>query len=29
MGGLGSGGYYRFGKKDRAEDCLILDVRRW
>jgi hypothetical protein len=29
MGGLGSGGYYRFGKKDRAEDCLSLDVRRW
>ena len=29
MGGLGSGGYYRFDKKDRAEDCLSLDVRRW
>ena len=29
MGGLGSGSYYRFDKKDRAEDCRSLDVRRW
>lgn len=29
MGGLGSGSYYRFGSKDRAEDCLNLDVRSW
>jgi hypothetical protein len=29
MGGLGSGNYYRFGKKDRAEACRSLDVRRW
>lgn len=29
MGGLGSGNYYRFGKKDTAEECRSLDVRRW
>ena len=29
MGGLGSGNYYRFGSKDRVEDCLSLDVRSW
>lgn len=29
MGGLGSGSYYRFGSRDRAEDCLSLDVRSW
>lgn len=29
MGGLGSGSYYRFGSKDRVEDCLSLDVRSW
>ncbi len=29
MGGLGSGTYYRFGKKDTAEECRSLDVRRW
>ena len=29
MGGAGSGTYYRFGSKDRAEDHLSVDVRRW
>src|SRR5215217_8656704 len=29
MGGLGSGDYYRFGKKDGVEDCRSLDVRGW
>ncbi len=29
MGGIGSGGYYRFGSKDRVEDHLSIDVRRW
>lgn len=29
MGGLGSGRYYRFGSKDRTEDCLSFDVRSW
>lgn len=29
MGGVGSGAYYRFGSKDRAEDHLSADVRRW
>jgi hypothetical protein len=29
VGGLGSGSYYRFGSKDRTEDCLSLDVRSW
>jgi hypothetical protein len=29
LGGLGSGSYYRFGSKDRTEDCLSLDVRNW
>lgn len=29
MGGLGSGIYYRFGSRDRVEDCLSLDVRSW
>lgn len=29
MGGLESGSYYRFGSKDRTEDCLSLDVRNW
>ena len=29
MGGLGSGGYYRFCAKDRVEDFRSLDVRRW
>jgi hypothetical protein len=26
---LGSGSYYRFGSRDRVEDYLSLDVRRW
>ncbi len=29
MGGFGSGSYYRFGSRDRVEDCLGLDVRSW
>jgi hypothetical protein len=29
VGGLGSGSYYRFGSKDRVEECLSLDVRSW
>jgi hypothetical protein len=29
MGGVGSGGYYRFGSKDRVEDHLSIDVRSW
>ncbi len=29
MGGPGSGFYYRFGSKGRAEDHLSADVRRW
>ena len=29
VGGTGSGGYYRFGSKDRVEDHLSVDVRRW
>ena len=29
MGGAGSGAYYRLGSKDRAEDHLSVDVRRW
>ncbi len=29
MGGLGSGNFYRFGARDRAEDCRSLDVLRW
>src|SRR5215212_9305493 len=29
MGGLGSGNYYRYGKKDTAEGCRSLDVRCW
>ena len=29
MGGAGSGFYYRFGSKGRAEDHLSADVRRW
>jgi hypothetical protein len=29
VGGLGSGSYYRFGSKDRTEDCLSFDVRNW
>ncbi len=26
---MGSGSYYRFGSKDRVEDCLSLDARGW
>jgi len=29
VGGWGSGGWYRFGKKDAAEDLLSIDVRAW
>lgn len=29
MGGPGSGGWYRSGKKDTAEDHRSIDVRRW
>jgi hypothetical protein len=29
VGGEGSGFYYRFGSKGRAEDHLSADVRRW
>jgi hypothetical protein len=29
MGGIGSGNWYRRGKKDTVEDCRSLDVRRW
>ncbi len=29
MGGTGSGAYYHFNSKDRAEDHLSVDVRRW
>lgn len=29
MGGIGSGTWYRWSKKDTVEDCRALDVRRW
>jgi hypothetical protein len=29
VGGPGSGNRYRFGSKQRVEDCLSLDVRSW
>ena len=29
MGGAGSGGWYRFNKKDAAEDVHSVDVRSW
>lgn len=29
MGGIGSGNWYRWDKRDAVEDCRSLDVRRW
>ncbi|MGI9048028.1 MAG: hypothetical protein ACR2GU_01375 [Rubrobacteraceae bacterium] len=29
MGGLNSGSWYRYDKKDTVEDCRSIDVRRW
>jgi hypothetical protein len=29
MGGIGSGRWYRWDKKNTVEDCGSLDVRRW
>jgi hypothetical protein len=29
VGGLGSGSYYRFGSKDRVEECLCLRVMEY
>jgi hypothetical protein len=29
MGGVGSGNWYRWSKKETVEDCRSLDVRRW
>lgn len=29
MGGIGSGNWYRWDKRDAVEDYRRLDVRRW
>jgi hypothetical protein len=29
MGGVGSGNWHRWDKKDTVEDCRSLDVQRW
>jgi hypothetical protein len=29
MGGIGSGNWYRWSKRDTVEDCRSIDIRSW